>query len=113
MTTTLKEAQASCNLDRGETETRCVEASEEQRRLAQAVHETWSDRAPQVIADRDARRDARLLASTIPASAVRALAEELERCGRQAEYNAGAPAYDHARRRLIDLLPKTEEKTDG
>ena len=28
MTTTLKEAQASCNLDRGETETRCVEEEE-------------------------------------------------------------------------------------
>ena len=34
MTTPLKESQASCNLDRGETETRCVEASEERERHA-------------------------------------------------------------------------------
>ena len=139
MTTPLKESQASCNLDRGSTETRCVEGvSEEQRRLAQAVHETWSDRAPQVIADRDARRDARLLASTIPASAVRALVEQLERDVAHyekaataelaqlgidpSELHPGDPAPEselyawgitHALKTIRGLLlPKPEEKTE-
>ena len=34
MTTPINESQASCNLDRGATETRCVEASEERERHA-------------------------------------------------------------------------------
>jgi hypothetical protein len=53
------------------------EPSEEQRRLAQVIQESYSDRAPGLIAARDTIRDARLRAEW--EAKVKALAEEWEK----------------------------------
>ena len=94
-----------------------TEPSDEQRDFADNLLDDLDGKehilARVECARRIAARDARLAAQTVPAEKLLALVEELERIGRESQYVREALAYDHARRRIRDLLPKPEEKTDG
>ena len=137
MTAPLKGSRASCNLDRGETETRCVEASDEQFNFAATLlrdcveeespgHWLHSDGS---AAELIAARDSRLAAQTVPASKLMALVGELEfeaqwargnaaSCERARDvtavlvWNTDASRLENAAERIRDLLPKPEEKTE-
>ena len=135
MTAPLKGSRASCSLDRGETETRCVEARcsdcDRRRPSTLAEYDTLQEEPFELTCwtgwgTRDGHcgrltieRLRAELASTIPASAVRALVEELERSVR--ETKSALSWGEHNDRARLDaqvdllekvraLLPKPEEK---